>query len=71
VSADPILPLRLFWDIGGAGAKADAMAIWVVQWAGQEIRLLDYLEGQGQVVTPTSSVIAGIRRPSAICHMMG
>jgi len=42
--------LRLFWDIGGAGAKADAMAIWVVQWAGQEIRVLDYLEGQGQVL---------------------
>jgi phage terminase large subunit len=42
--------LRLFWDIGGAGAKADAMAIWVVQWAGQEIRVLDFLEGQGQVL---------------------
>jgi phage terminase large subunit len=27
VSADPILPLRAFWDIGGAGAKADAMAL--------------------------------------------
>jgi hypothetical protein len=48
IAADPILPLRLFWDIGGAGAKADAMAIWIVQWAGQEIRVLDYLEGQGQ-----------------------
>jgi phage terminase large subunit len=50
VSADPILPLRLFWDIGGAGDKADAMAIWVVQWAGQEIRVLDYIEGIGQVL---------------------
>jgi phage terminase large subunit len=50
VSADPILPLRLFWDIGGAGAKADATAIWVVQWAGQEIRVLDYIEGQSQVL---------------------
>ena len=26
------------------------MAIWVVQWAGQEIRVLDYIEGQGQVL---------------------
>jgi phage terminase large subunit len=50
VSADPILPLRLFWDIGGAGAKADATAIWVCQWAGQEIRVLDYIEGQSQVL---------------------
>jgi phage terminase large subunit len=57
VSADPLLPLRLFWDIGGAGAKADACAIWVVQWVAHEIRVLDYIEGQGQVLgsTPTSS----------------
>ena len=26
-SADPLLPIRLFWDIGGAGAKADAVPI--------------------------------------------
>jgi phage terminase large subunit len=50
VAADPILPIRLFWDIGGAGAKADATAIWVVQWAGQEIRVLDYIEGQSQML---------------------
>ena len=50
LKADPILPVKLFWDIGGAGAKADACAIWVVQFAGQDIRVLDYLEGQGQVL---------------------
>jgi phage terminase large subunit len=50
VTADPVLPLRAFWDIGGAGARADAMAIWIVQWAGQEIRVLDYIEGVGQVL---------------------
>ena len=38
------------WDIGGAGAKADACAIWMVQFAGHEIRVLDYIEGQGQVL---------------------
>jgi phage terminase large subunit len=43
-------PFELFWDIGSAGAKADACAIWVCQWVGQEIRVLDYLEGQGQVL---------------------
>ena len=48
--ADPILPIKLFWDIGGAGARADACAIWVVKFAGQEIRVLDYIEGQGQVL---------------------
>jgi phage terminase large subunit len=38
VSADPLLPLRAFIDIGGAGATADAFTIWIVQWVGNEIR---------------------------------
>jgi phage terminase large subunit len=50
VGADPLLPLRAFFDIGGAGAKADAMAIWIVQFVGREIRVLDYIEGVGQVL---------------------
>jgi phage terminase large subunit len=37
VAADPLLPLRAFHDIGGAGAQADAYTIWIVQWVGQEI----------------------------------
>ena len=39
---------RAVWDIGGTGAKADACAIWVVQYVGREIRLLNYYEAQGQ-----------------------
>lgn len=50
VSADPLLPLRAFIDIGGAGATADAFTIWVVQWVGAEIRVLDYYESIGQVL---------------------
>jgi phage terminase large subunit len=50
VAADPLLPLRAFFDLGGSGASADAMAIWIVQWVGQEIRVLDYIEGAGQVL---------------------
>jgi phage terminase large subunit len=50
VARDPLLPIRLYWDIGGAGAKADACAIWVSQFVGQTIRVLDYIEGQGQVL---------------------
>lgn len=50
VAADPLLPLRAYWDLGGAGATADAMAIWIVQFVGQEIRVLDYIEGVGQVL---------------------
>lgn len=50
VTADPLLPLRAFIDIGGSGATADAFTIWVVQWVGQEIRVLDYYESVGQVL---------------------
>jgi len=50
VTADPLLPLRAFFDLGGAGATADAMAIWIVQWVDKEIRVLDYIEGVGQIL---------------------
>jgi phage terminase large subunit len=50
VSADPLLPKKAYWDLGGSGATADAMSIWIVQFVGQEIRVLDYIEGQGQVL---------------------
>ncbi|MGH6715887.1 MAG: phage terminase large subunit [Bradyrhizobium sp.] len=36
VAADPLLPLRAFIDIGGAGASADAFTLWIVQWVGTE-----------------------------------
>jgi phage terminase large subunit len=50
VSADPLLPIRAFHDIGGSGANADAYVIWIVQWVNQEIRVLDYYESVGQVL---------------------
>lgn len=49
-AADPLLPMRAYFDLGGAGASADAMAIWIVQFVSQEIRILDYVEGVGQVL---------------------
>jgi len=48
VAADPLMTIRLFWDIGGTGARADACAIWAVQIIGKEIRVLDYYEAVGQ-----------------------
>lgn len=50
VAADPLLPLRVFIDIGGSGANADAFTMWVVQWVNQEIRVLNYYEAVGQVL---------------------
>lgn len=48
VAADPLMTLRAFWDIGGTGAKADACVIWICQFIGREIRVLDYYEAVGQ-----------------------
>lgn len=48
VAADPLLSLRVFCDLGGTGAKADAFAIWVAQFVGKEIRIVDHYEAQGQ-----------------------
>ncbi len=50
VSADPLMTIRLFCDIGGTGAKADAFTIWAVQFVGREVRVLNYYEAVGQPV---------------------
>lgn len=48
VSPDPLMTYRCFVDIGGTGAKADAFSMWVCQFVGTEIRVLDYYEAVGQ-----------------------
>lgn len=48
VARDPLMSLKAFWDLGGRGMKSDATAIWIAQFVGREIRVLDYYEAQGQ-----------------------
>lgn len=48
VAADPLMTIRLFVDIGGTGARADAFSMWVAQFIGKEVRVLDYYEAVGQ-----------------------
>jgi phage terminase large subunit len=50
VSADDLLPLRAYIDIGGSGARADAFTIWIAQFVGDQIKILNYYEAQGQVL---------------------
>ncbi|MBB6424961.1 PBSX family phage terminase large subunit [Sphingopyxis sp. JAI128] len=45
---DPLMTLWAVWDIGGTGAKADATSIWIVQFIGEAVWLLDYYEAKGQ-----------------------
>jgi len=58
VAADPLMTRRAFWDIGGTGAKADAAAIWIAQFIGREIRVIDYYEASGQ---PLAAHVAWLR----------
>lgn len=48
VAFDPLMTVRLFFDIGGTGARADACSIWPAQFFGKEIRTRDYYEAVGQ-----------------------
>ena len=58
VSADPLMTIRLFADIGGTGARADAFTLWAAQFIGREIRVLNYYEAVGQ---PLATHIAWMR----------
>lgn len=44
VPIDPVLPVSTFWDLG----IADATAIWLVQQAGQELRVIGYYENHSE-----------------------
>ena len=50
VAPDPLLPIKLFCDIGGTGAKSDAFTMWAGQFVGREIRVVNYYEAQGQPI---------------------
>lgn len=43
---DPLMQIRTFWDLG----HRDSTAIWVAQFVGREVRVLDYIEASGQVL---------------------
>lgn len=58
VSPDPLMTYRAFWDIGGTGRKSDATAIWIAQFVGREIRVLDYYEATNQ---PLSTHVQWLR----------
>ena len=48
VAKEGLNKVHAVWDIGGTSRKSDATAIWIVQFIGSEVRLLDYYEAVGQ-----------------------
>jgi len=59
VAADPLMTIRAVWDIGGTGAKADAVSIWICQFIGKSINVLNYYEAVGQ---PLATHVAWLRK---------
>lgn len=48
VPRDPLAAVKVFFDIGGTGLRADAGSMWVAQFLGQKINVIDHMAGQGQ-----------------------
>lgn len=69
IGTDPLISIKAVFDIGGAGAKADAMAIWITQWVGREIRILDYIEGQSQALAYYVNELRSRGWGKAIIHL--
>lgn len=69
VAADPIITYRAFWDLGGTGAKADACSIWIEQWVGQNINVLDYYEAVGQPMATHVNWLRANGYGGALCYL--
>ncbi len=63
VAADPIIQFRAFWDIG----VRDATSIWIAQFIGREIRVLDYYEAVGQPLQAHLNWLRSKAYGNAIC----
>ena len=65
VARDPLMPIYAFWDIG----VTDATAIWIAQFVGLQIRVLDYYEAVRQ---PLAAHLAWLRQHgygNAVCYL--
>ena len=67
VAKDPLMRMRAFWDLGGRGQKSDATAIWIAQFIGREIRVLDHYEAQGQPLSAHVEWLTRNKYGNALC----
>ena len=59
LAPDPLMTTYAYWDIGGSGKRADATSIWVCQFIGSRILVLDYYEAKHQ---PLAVHLAWLRK---------
>ena len=65
VGRDPLMPIYAFWDIG----VRDATAIWIAQFVGREIRVLDYYEAVRQPLAAHLEWLRSQGYGSAVCYL--
>lgn len=63
VARDPLMPVKAFFDIG----VKDATAIWVAQFVGREIRVLDYYEAVNQPLSAHLDWLRSRGYANALC----
>lgn len=63
VARDPLMPLKAFWDIG----VADATSIWVAQFVGRAVLVLDYYEAVHQPLASHLQWLRGTGYGGATC----
>lgn len=65
VDADPLMEYKCFWDIG----TRDATAIWVAQFVGSQVRVLDYYEAVGQPLGTHLNWLREKGYASCLCYL--
>lgn len=63
VARDEVSQVRAFWDIG----VRDACAIWIAQFVGREIRVIDYYEAVGQPLAAHLEWLRTKKYGNALC----
>jgi phage terminase large subunit len=67
IGRDPLQRVRAFWDLGGRGMKSDATAIWIVQFIGKIINVIDYYEAVGQPIGAHIDWLRSRKYDKALC----
>ena len=67
VGPDPLMKYFACWDIGGTSGKSDATSIWIVQYVGAEVRVLNYYESVGQPFDAHVNWLRKNKYENAIC----
>lgn len=63
IARDPLMPIKAFFDIG----VKDATAIWIAQFVGREIRVLDYYEAINQPLSAHLEWLRSHGYANALC----